>query len=257
MTQWCEKWYPDAYVFVALTLVVVALGAMAIGASPHQVSVAFGEGFWSLIPFTMQMAMVAITGYVAASSPPMTRLVIPFSQTIFLWQSLLITLVLVVRSTVVAYWTAPAPGRARTARDLGIALDDAHIAAPRRERPGEWLEFSPLLTLALVALGLARIHHQAVAGRDLGAECLQSDLHPAGGWKQDAPKARILTAGPRQAMLFRSFHRPWEAAMSDDHTGKGVLHLPPGEGRRYALGRMTAVFKANENETAARYGAFS
>ena len=41
--------------------------------------------------------------------------------------------------------------------------------------------------------------------------------------------------------------------MSDDHTGKGVLHLPPGEGRRYALGRMTAVFKADEDETDARY----
>ncbi|MGN5477538.1 TIGR00366 family protein [Cupriavidus basilensis] len=75
MTAWCEKWYPDAYVFVGLTVVAVALGAMAIGASPGAVSVAFGSGFWSLIPFTMQMAMVAITGYVIASSPPMARLV--------------------------------------------------------------------------------------------------------------------------------------------------------------------------------------
>src|SRR5690606_19660846 len=46
-----------------------------------------------------------------------------------------------------------------------------------------------------------------------------------------------------------------EAAMSDDHTGKGILHLPPGKGRRYELGRMTAVFKADEDETAARYSA--
>ncbi|MDT1064138.1 TIGR00366 family protein [Paracoccus sp. CPCC 101403] len=256
VTAWCEKWYPDAYVFVALTLVVVALGAMAIGASPHQVSVAFGEGFWSLIPFTMQMAMVAITGYVVASSPPMTRLVtaaarlprtgrgavayvafisvmvsllhwalslvfaallakelarrrnlamdyraagaaaylgmgatwalgisssaaqlqanpasipaslmpitgvIPFSQTIFLWQSVLITLVLVTLSTLVAYWTAPAPGRARSAEDLGIELNITADPLPRRERPGEWLEFSPALTLALVALGLGWVWHE-------------------------------------------------------------------------------------------------
>ncbi len=41
--------------------------------------------------------------------------------------------------------------------------------------------------------------------------------------------------------------------MSDDHTDKGILHLPPGEGRRYELGRMTAVFKADEDETTARY----
>lgn len=75
ITAWCEKWYPDAYVFVALTVGVVALAALAIGASPKVVTTAFGNGFWSLIPFTMQMAMVAITGYVIASSPPMARLV--------------------------------------------------------------------------------------------------------------------------------------------------------------------------------------
>ncbi|REF73487.1 hypothetical protein [Paracoccus versutus] len=28
--------------------------------------------------------------------------------------------------------------------------------------------------------------------------------------------------------------------MSDDHAGKGVPHLPPGEERRYALGQMGA-----------------
>ncbi len=30
----------------------------------------FGDGFWNLIPFTMQMALVAIGGYVVAMSPP-------------------------------------------------------------------------------------------------------------------------------------------------------------------------------------------
>lgn len=39
--------------------------------------------------------------------------------------------------------------------------------------------------------------------------------------------------------------------MSDEHAGKSVLHLPPGAGRCYELGRMTAVFKADEDETAA------
>lgn len=33
----------------------------------------------------------------------------------------------------------------------------------------------------------------------------------------------------------------------------GVIFLRPGEGRTYALGSMTAVFKADEDETAARY----
>ena len=36
---------------------------------------AWGRGFWDLIPFTLQMALVIITGHVLASSPPMGRLI--------------------------------------------------------------------------------------------------------------------------------------------------------------------------------------
>lgn len=36
-------------------------------------------------------------------------------------------------------------------------------------------------------------------------------------------------------------------------SGDGVIHWPPGEGRTYLLGAMTAVFKADEDETSARY----
>ena len=35
----------------------------------------WGTGFWELIPFTMQMSLVIITGYVLASAPPMQRLI--------------------------------------------------------------------------------------------------------------------------------------------------------------------------------------
>jgi short-chain fatty acids transporter len=36
----------------------------------------FGEGFWSLIPFTMQMALIIIGGHTVASSPPIHRLIL-------------------------------------------------------------------------------------------------------------------------------------------------------------------------------------
>ena len=74
-TAWAEKWFPDAFVFVSIAVVVVAAAAMVNGASPASVSIAFGNGFWSLITFTMQMAFVAIGGYVVASSPPASRLI--------------------------------------------------------------------------------------------------------------------------------------------------------------------------------------
>jgi short-chain fatty acids transporter len=55
----------------AIAVVVVAPRAALInGASPLAVSTAFGNGFWSLITFAMQMAFVAIGGYVVATSAP-------------------------------------------------------------------------------------------------------------------------------------------------------------------------------------------
>jgi len=74
-TAWAERWFPDAFIFVAIAVVVVALAAIVNGAPPLAVSRAFGDGFWSLITFTMQMAFVAIGGYVVASSAPAQRLI--------------------------------------------------------------------------------------------------------------------------------------------------------------------------------------
>ena len=73
VTRWAERWFPDAYIFAAIAVIVVAVGALAIGAPVQRVSIAFGDGFWSLIPFTMQMAIVAISGYVVAVSPPASK----------------------------------------------------------------------------------------------------------------------------------------------------------------------------------------
>ncbi len=246
-----ERWFPDAYVFAVLGVVVVAVCAMAAGAGPKTTAATFGEGFWSLIPFTMQMAFVVIGGYVVATAPVMARFidflaraprtgrgavcyvglvsmltsllswgfslvfggllvralarreeldmdyraagaaaylglgavwamglsssaaqlqanpasmppglveitgVLPFSQTILLWQSIALTAVLIAVSLLIAFLTAPSGGAARKAAEfVDIGADRAHTLPPR-SRPGEWLEYSPLLTvlLSLLAFG--------------------------------------------------------------------------------------------------------
>ncbi|MGU3468477.1 short-chain fatty acid transporter [Methylobacterium sp. C33D] len=247
-TNWAERWFPDAFIFVAIAVVIVALGAMANGAAPAAVAKSFGDGFWSLIPFTMQMAFVTIGGYVVAVSPPMQALierlariprsgrgavgfvaaatmvssflswglslifggllvralarrtdlrmdyraagaaaylglgatwalglsssaaqlqanpasltknllaisgVIPFSETIFLWQSMLVAAILFVVSILIAYASAPRRETAVTAEALGVdvARETNDLAPPRQ--PGEWLEHSPILTLLLVLI---------------------------------------------------------------------------------------------------------
>jgi short-chain fatty acids transporter len=247
--DWAERWFPDAWVFAALGVAIVAVAALASGASPRATAEAFGKGYWSLIPFTMQMVFVVIGGYVLASAPIVARAidrlarvprtgrgavafvaavsmltsllswgfslvfggllvralarseelrmdyraagaaaylglgavwamglsssaaqlqanpasmppallsitgVLPFSQTIFLWQSIALTASLITVSIVISWWTAPAGEAAR-----GAPAEARDLPAPtpgRPTRPGEWLEFSPLLTvlLSLLAFG--------------------------------------------------------------------------------------------------------
>jgi len=70
----CERWFPDAFVFALAAIVVVFLGAWASGVEARKLVVEFGGGFWSLVNFTMQMALVIVGGFVVATSPPVVAL---------------------------------------------------------------------------------------------------------------------------------------------------------------------------------------
>ncbi|WP_227397093.1 short-chain fatty acid transporter [Jeotgalibacillus aurantiacus] len=65
-----ERWLPDPFLFVViLTLVVFALGIGLTGSTPVEMVAFWGEGFWALLAFSMQMVLVLVTGFVLASSP--------------------------------------------------------------------------------------------------------------------------------------------------------------------------------------------
>ncbi|MEA2328596.1 MAG: short-chain fatty acid transporter, partial [Thermoanaerobaculia bacterium] len=70
----CERWFPDAFVFALAAIVLVFVGGMFAGVKSVTLATEFGNGFWSLVNFTMQMAMVIVGGFVVASSPPIARL---------------------------------------------------------------------------------------------------------------------------------------------------------------------------------------
>ena len=80
LANWCEKWFPDAFVFAAIAVVIVSIGALAMGRTPSQISIDFGKSFWNLIPFTMQMAFVVIGGYVVAVSKPVHKLIVVLAK---------------------------------------------------------------------------------------------------------------------------------------------------------------------------------
>jgi short-chain fatty acids transporter len=246
LADWSERWFPDALVFALLGIVIVFIVGLLIGETPKKLALEGGKQFWVLIPFTMQMAMIIIGGYVVASSPAvywliqrlagvpssprgaiafvaffsmLTSLVswgfslifsgllvrelvrridgidyraigaaaylglgsiwalglsssaalmmatkgsvppalfnisglIPLSQTIFLKESMATAAILLIVSVIVAYWSAPLPEHARTAKDYGATFEPVNLELEPRTKPGEWLEYSPLLNI-LVAL---------------------------------------------------------------------------------------------------------
>ena len=81
--------------------------------------------------------------------------VIPLSSTLGLWQSLLIAGTLILISMALCYYSAPASRDARGMEAMGVPYTPVTQAIGTRERPGEWLEYSPLLTVVLCALGFA------------------------------------------------------------------------------------------------------
>jgi short-chain fatty acids transporter len=79
LTRWSnaimERYLPDPYVFVAiLTLLVFGLGVGLTDSSPLDMVVHWGDGFWGLLSFTMQMVIVLVAGYVLAISPVFKKL---------------------------------------------------------------------------------------------------------------------------------------------------------------------------------------
>ena len=246
LANWSERWFPDALVFALLGIVIVFIIGLLIGEKPYKLALEGGKQFWVLIPFTMQMAMIIIGGYVLASTPAVywviqrlasvpstprgaiafvaffsmfTSLIswgfslifsgllvrelvkridgidyraigaaaylglgsiwalglsssaalmmatkgsippalfnisglIPLSQTLFLWESMATAAILVVVSVIVAYWSAPKPEHAKTVKDYGVVFEPINVELEPRTKPGEWLEYSPLLNI-LVSL---------------------------------------------------------------------------------------------------------
>lgn len=250
ISDWSEKWFPDSYIFALLGVIIVSVAALGIGAPIHDVATSFGNGFWSLIPFTLQMTMLIIVGYVVSVSKPvkfliqkMARIpnsgrgaivlvatvsllislvnwavstiltallvialakrkelnmdyraaaaaaiigmgatwalgisssaaqlqanktslpesiynltgVIPFTETIFLWQSIAMTIILVIVSIAIAYWSAPKGNNVKTIDSFDVQFEEDKHHDEKSNRPGDWLENSPILTIIVVALGL-------------------------------------------------------------------------------------------------------
>ena len=80
LADWAERWFPDAFIVALIGLIVVFIAGLFLGSSPSELIAYFGDGFWTLIPLTMQMALIVIGGYAVASSPPVHALILKLAS---------------------------------------------------------------------------------------------------------------------------------------------------------------------------------
>lgn len=79
-TTFAERWVPEAYVFALLATVLVCGVALVRGAGPGAIADAWGGTFWELLPFTLQMALIVITGHVLATAGPVSRFIMHLAR---------------------------------------------------------------------------------------------------------------------------------------------------------------------------------
>ncbi|HET7775009.1 MAG TPA: TIGR00366 family protein, partial [Azospira sp.] len=74
-TELMRKYLPDPFVFaIGLTLLTAVMAMTIEGQSLEAMTRAWGKGFWSLLAFTTQMAVILAMGYVLATAPVTDRL---------------------------------------------------------------------------------------------------------------------------------------------------------------------------------------
>ncbi len=89
--------------------------------------------------------------------------VIPLDQTLGLWQSLVVAGLLIAISMAVAFYSAPSAAHAKSMADMGVSYAPATSNLGRRATPGEWLEYSPLLTIVICVLGFGYLLREVMA----------------------------------------------------------------------------------------------
>ena len=73
LANWSERWFPDPLIFALVGIVVVFIAGLLLRQSPAELAIQGGKNFWTLVPFTMQMVMIIVGGYVVASTPIVYR----------------------------------------------------------------------------------------------------------------------------------------------------------------------------------------
>ena len=241
LNDWTQRWVPGAFTIAwILTLVVLALGVFVARAPFLECVGYWGDGFWELLPFSMQMCLVMFTGSVVAVSPPVARLLerlasLPRSprQTILLMAlvSMLLALFHWGLSIVGSAVLVREMGRRRTAVDFRLLVAAAYLgmgttwhaglsaSAPLLvATPGHFMEAE----IGLIPVGqtLFAPFNLILVGIVVVLLAIVTPLlHP--------PAERSVTVKPEQLEAIRSFTPPARPAGAEGATLASRLEHSP------------------------------
>jgi short-chain fatty acids transporter len=70
-----QRYLPDPFLFAAILTFIVYVGGLVLTENtPYQMVQHWGNGFWNLLTFSMQMVLVLVTGHALAESPPIKKI---------------------------------------------------------------------------------------------------------------------------------------------------------------------------------------
>jgi short-chain fatty acids transporter len=88
--------------------------------------------------------------------------VIPLSQTLGLWQGMLIAAALILVSMLISFFSHPAAGQVRDMKAMSVTYEPVVTPVTKLEKPGEWLEYTPLLTVVVAFFGIAYMVREVI-----------------------------------------------------------------------------------------------
>jgi short-chain fatty acids transporter len=149
LTAWSMRWIPDPLVIaVGLSLLTFALALATTPATPGDLLHAWGDGFWGLNEFAMQMCLVIVTGSILAASRPFARLLDALAARPRSARGAIGMMALFSMTTALFHWGLSLIGSAVFAR---------HLARRRRD-----VDY-PLL-IASAYLGMGTVWHAGLSG---------------------------------------------------------------------------------------------
>lgn len=72
--RFVQRYLPDPFLFAAMLTMIVFIAAMIVThQTPMAMLIHWNTGFWSLLSFAMQMALIVVTGSALATTPPINK----------------------------------------------------------------------------------------------------------------------------------------------------------------------------------------